>query len=118
VKVWDFVFYITFGMAITFSVNLAGVLLIFSTLVIPAVIAFLYTTRLWPALLIAWASGTVAIVGGLAVSFAWDITTGPLLVVSFGVVLIAAVLIRPLVRGRLPATSTREAELAQMNVEI
>jgi zinc/manganese transport system permease protein len=118
VKVWDFIFYITFGMAITFSVNLAGVLLIFSTLVIPAVIAFLYTTRLWPALLLAWASGTVAIVGGLAVSFTWDITTGPLLVVSFGVVLIAAVLIRPLVRGRLPATSTREAELAQMNVEI
>jgi zinc/manganese transport system permease protein len=39
VKLWDFIFYITFGMAITFSVNLAGVLLFFSSLVSPGVMA-------------------------------------------------------------------------------
>jgi zinc/manganese transport system permease protein len=112
VKLWDFIFYITFGMAITFSVNLAGVLLIFSTLVIPAVIAFLYTSRLGPALVIAWISGAIAVVGGVAVSFAWDITTGPLLVVSFGVVLIVAVAIRPLLRGRVLHGTPPDAELA------
>jgi ABC-type Mn2+/Zn2+ transport system permease subunit len=108
VKLWDFIFYITFGMAITFSVNLAGVLLIFSTLVIPAVIAFLYTSRLRPALLLAWLSGAVAIVGGVAVSFAWDITTGPLLVVSFGVVLIIAILLKPILRRRVTTDGVDE----------
>jgi ABC-type Mn2+/Zn2+ transport system permease subunit len=97
VRLWDFVFYLTFGIAVTFAVNMAGVLLIFSTLVIPAVIAFLYTRLLGPALVIAWVSGTIAIAAGIGVSFAFDITTGPLLVVSFGVVLILALLIRPFV---------------------
>jgi zinc/manganese transport system permease protein len=98
VRLWDFIFYLSFGVAITFSVNLAGVLLIFSTLVIPAVIAFLFTDRFSTALLIAWLSGAIAIVGGLAISFIWDITTGPLLVCAFGAVLVLAVLVRPLLR--------------------
>jgi zinc/manganese transport system permease protein len=98
VRLWDFVFYVTFGVVITFSVNLAGVLLIFSTLVIPAVIAFLYTTRLMPALILAWATGAIAIISGVAISFAWDITTGPLLVCAFGAVLIVATILRPFLR--------------------
>ena len=100
VKLWDFVFYLTFGIVITFSVGLAGVLLIFSTLVIPAVIAFLYTDRFLPALLIAWATGAMAVVGGISASFVWDITTGPLLVCTFGVVLVVAALLRPLLKPR------------------
>lgn len=98
VKLWDFVFYLTFGVAITFSVGLAGVLLIFSTLVIPAVIAFLYTDRFGPALLIAWGTGAVAVIAGISASFVWDITTGPLLVCTFGLVLVIAALLRPLIR--------------------
>ncbi len=96
VRLWDFIFYLSFGLAVTFSVTLAGVLMIFSTLVIPAVIAFLYTHRFSHALVLAWAAGAVAIAGGLIVSFVWDLTTGPLLVVSFGVVLALAAVIRPL----------------------
>jgi zinc/manganese transport system permease protein len=109
VKLWDFIFYVTFGMAVTFSVNQAGVLLIFSTLVIPAVIAFLFTSRFGVALVIAWASGTVALVGGLLVSFVWDLTTGPLLVVAFGVVLIAAVIVRAVI-GRAPVRTAPRHE--------
>jgi len=98
VRLWDFIFYLTFGIAITFSVELAGVLLIFSTLVIPAVVAFLYTDRLLPALLIAWGTGIVAIFSGITASFVWDVTTGPLLVCTFGLVLVIAALLRPLLR--------------------
>jgi zinc/manganese transport system permease protein len=103
VRLWDFIFYMSFGVAITFSVNVAGVLLIFSTLVIPAVIAYMYTTKFMPALLIAWLAGAIAIASGVAVSFVWDITTGPLLVVAFGIVLILAVLLKPLIGRRTPA---------------
>ena len=102
-RLWDFVFYLTFGVAVAFSVSLAGVLLIFSTLVIPATVAFLFTHRFAPALLIAWASGVLALVLGLTASFAWDLTTGPVLVLAFGVVLGLAALARPLlVRERAP----------------
>lgn len=95
---WDFLFYATFGVVITFSVAVAGVLVVFSTLVIPGVIAFLYTNRFLSALLLAWSAGTVAIVVGLGISFWGDLSTGPVLVCSFGGVLLLAALLRPLLR--------------------
>ena len=91
---WDFVFYSTFGVTITASVHIAGVLMVFSVLVIPAVIAFFYTRSFSRALLIAWGSGTAAIVLGLALSFSLDVTTGPVLVVCFGAVLLFAMTFR------------------------
>jgi zinc/manganese transport system permease protein len=93
-RLWDFVFYGTFGIAITSSVQIAGVLMVFSVLVIPAVVAFFYARRFRSALLLAWGSGTVAIVAGLGASFVWDITTGPILVVSFGAILLLALVFR------------------------
>lgn len=109
-RVWDFVFYLTFGVAITFSVNVAGVLLIFSTLVIPATIAFLFVDRFGAALGLAWATGAVAVVGGLVVSFAWDMVTGPVLVCSFGLTLVLAAIVRGLlaVRSGEPADPVAE----------
>jgi zinc/manganese transport system permease protein len=99
VRLWDFLFYLSFGIVISFSVEVAGVLMVFSTLVIPAVVAFFFTDRIRPALLIAWGSGTLAIVGGIGASFYWDLATGPLLVCAFGVVFLLAALLRPLVGG-------------------
>ena len=94
-RLWDFVFYATFGVVITSSVQIAGVLMVFSVLVIPAVIAFFFTRSFARALLLAWGSGTVAIVAGLAISFSADVTTGPVLVVCFGAILGVALLLRP-----------------------
>ena len=39
-RAWDFLFYVLFGIVISFSVPVAGVLMVFSSLVIPAVVAF------------------------------------------------------------------------------
>lgn len=111
-RFWDFVFFATFGVAITSSVQIAGVLMVFSVLVIPAVIAFLFTRSFARALAIAWASGTVAIVIGLAVSFAFDITTGPVLVVSFGTVLGVALALRPRFGVRVADREERGLEVA------
>ncbi len=93
-RLWDFVFYSTFGITITSSVQIAGVLMVFSVLVIPAVVAFFYTRTFVRALLVAWATGTLAIVVGLGFSFTFDVTTGPVLVCSFGVVLVIARIFR------------------------
>ena len=96
IRLWDFIFYLTFGIVIAFSVEVAGVLMVFSALVIPAVIAFLYTHRFGAALMVAWLAGAIAVIGGIGTSFYWDLPTGPLLVVSFGVVLVLAAILRPL----------------------
>ncbi|HEX6940433.1 MAG TPA: metal ABC transporter permease [Longimicrobiales bacterium] len=107
VRLWDFIFYLTFGIAISFSVNAAGVLMIFSTLVIPATIAFLFVERFGAALALAWLAGAVAVVGGLVVSFSFDVATGPVLVCAFGAALVVAGVVRAL---RPPATRRRLVE--------
>ena len=94
VRLWDFLFYMSFGIVISYSVEIAGVLMVFSALVIPGAVAFLFTSRFGRALLLAWAAGAVAIVGGIGASFYWDVATGPLLVCAFGVVLIFAAIMR------------------------
>lgn len=97
IKLWDFLFYVSFGVVISFSVELAGVLMVFSALVIPGVVAFLFTNRFLAALLIAWSTGALAIVGGIGASFYWDLATGPLLVCAFGILLVAAAIVRKIV---------------------
>ncbi len=101
---WDFLFYLLFGFTVTFSVPIAGVLLVFSFLVVPAVIAFLYSERPVAMMLIAWSSGMMACTAGLAVSWALDLPTGPLIVCSFGMVLILAGVARRL-RGLRPGAA-------------
>ena len=93
-RLWDFLFYVPLGVVIAFSVNVAGVLMVFSALVIPAVVAFLFTNRFGTALRIAWGAGAVAIVGGIGASFYWDLATGPLLVCAFGLVVVVAGVVR------------------------
>jgi zinc/manganese transport system permease protein len=87
---WDFVFYALFGLVVTSSVAIAGVLVVFSFLVIPAVIAFLFTERPSTLLALAWSVGTLATVLGLLVSYVADLPTGPLVVCSFALALIVA----------------------------
>ena len=93
-RMWDFLFYVSFGVVIAFSVNVAGVLMVFSALVIPGVVAFLFTNRFGTALRIAWGAGAVAIIGGIGASFYWDLATGPLLVCAFGLLVVVAAVVR------------------------
>ncbi len=102
---WDFLFYALFGVVVTSSVAIAGVLVVFSFLVIPAVIAFLFTSTPGKLITIAWTSGTLATVLGLYASYKTDLPTGPVVVCTFALVLIAAFV----VRGALTA-SGRMAE--------
>jgi zinc/manganese transport system permease protein len=93
VRFWDFIFYMTFAFVITSSVAIAGVLLVFSFLVIPAVIATLFAERISIRLAIGWSVGIAACLVGLVSSYRLDMPTGPTLVASLGVALILAALI-------------------------
>jgi zinc/manganese transport system permease protein len=97
---WDFVFYALFGLVVTSSVAVAGVLLVFSFLIMPAAIGWLYSGRADRALVIGWLAGVLASGLGLAASYAWDLPTGAAMVCMFGAVLALAALAKPLVLAR------------------
>jgi zinc/manganese transport system permease protein len=86
----EFFFYAAFGLVVTSSVALAGVLLVFAFLIIPAAIGVLHAQRFGSQLLIAWAAGTATAVFGLAVSYAGDFSTGATLVCAYGFALAVA----------------------------
>jgi zinc/manganese transport system permease protein len=97
--VWDFLFYLSFGLAVTSSVAAAGVLLVFCFLIIPAVIGALFSTRIGVQLAIGWCVGTVASAAGLAGAFVLDLPTGAALVVAFALALVGCGLAKHLAAG-------------------
>jgi|KBSSwiStaDraftv2_1062776.scaffolds.fasta_scaffold05442_2 zinc/manganese transport system permease protein len=82
--VWicDFAFYLSFAIVVTSSVTTAGVLLVFSLLIVPAVIGSIFSGKLSVVLLIAWSVGIVASAVGLAGSYALDLPTGAAMVTA------------------------------------
>lgn len=81
---WDVVFYGSFALVVTSSVRIAGVLLVFSYLIVPAAIAGLFTLTVRARLFIAWALGAALSAAGLYASWTWDLPTGPAIVAAFG----------------------------------
>jgi zinc/manganese transport system permease protein len=96
---WEFVFYASFGVVVTSSVAIAGVLLVFSFLIIPAAIGVMFASSLPRQLAIGWIVGTLTSAAGLAASFAFDLPTGAAMVCAFGGALAMAGLLYPLLRG-------------------
>jgi len=90
IRWWDFWFYLSFGIVITLSVPIGGVLMVFTFLVVPAAIAFLFTRDLRRLAYLAWGSGALASFLGIWLSYRWDLPTGPLIVCVFGALLAIA----------------------------
>lgn len=105
VHLWDFLFYVSFGLVITVAVEVAGVLMVFAYLVAPAIVAIASSLRWAPRLAIAWTVGLVASAAGLLASYRWDFPSGPAVVCTLGAVLVLFGLARLL-------PSRREARVA------
>jgi zinc/manganese transport system permease protein len=84
VFLWDVLFYGSFALVVTSSVRIAGVLLVFAYLIVPAAIAGLFAAELPKRLLLAWGVGLVVTAVGLYASWLWDVPTGPAIVTTFG----------------------------------
>ncbi len=91
---WDFLFFTTQGIITVLIVPIAGVLLAYAFLMIPAAIAALFTKRWGPAVLLGWTVGFIACVTGLGVSYHWGFPYGPTLVLSLGAAFLFAIAIR------------------------
>ena len=93
-KLWDFLLFTTQGIITVLIVPIAGVLLAYAFLMIPAAIAAMFTRKWVGAVIIGWTAGFVACVMGLCSSYFFDLPYGPSLVLCLGVFFIAAIVVR------------------------
>ena len=100
VRAWDFLFYATFGLVVTSSVRVAGVLLVFSYLIVPALAGIALGGGTRARLLIGWAFGAVVSTLGMLASALLDLPTGATVVCAFG---LALLVLWACARGRRPA---------------
>ena len=106
VRLWDFLFYLSFGVVITSAVQIAGVLLVFCYLVAPSVFAVMFFDDLRRRLLTGWAMATLVSVVGLY--FSYDRPSGPTIMVCFAIALILGM------AGRAIAVSPRRGRALAM----
>ncbi|MBI1846281.1 MAG: metal ABC transporter permease [Candidatus Rokubacteria bacterium] len=88
VRAWDFLFYASFGVVVTSSVRIAGVLLVFSYLIVPALFGVMLGGGIARKLIAGWSFGTLVSVVGMVASAAFDLPTGATVVCAFGGTLI------------------------------
>lgn len=91
---WDFLFFATQGIITVMIVPIAGVLLAYSFLMIPAAIAGMFSRRWISAVAIGWCAGMAACLAGLVASYQWNLPYGPALVLALGFFFLIAVVIR------------------------
>lgn len=104
VRFWDFLFYASFGVVVTRSVAIAGVLLVFCYLIVPSVGGMLFSARIGPRLAIGWIMAAFVSALGMYLSVLFDLPTGATIVCTFGLVLVLMGIARPLLfRGRKQA---------------
>lgn len=89
---WDFVFYMLLGIVITLAVQIAGIVVVFAYLIIPATISALLSSRWGIRILIGWAATAVASVAGLLFAYYLDFSIGPAIALFLGGELIIAAL--------------------------
>jgi len=94
VRWWDFLFYATFGLVVTSSVEVAGVLLVFSFLIVPAICGALLAKSTIRRLTISWCAGVLTCLVGIMLSYIFDLPTGATIVCTFGVTLVFCVVLR------------------------
>ncbi|HEX7878213.1 MAG TPA: iron chelate uptake ABC transporter family permease subunit [Candidatus Eisenbacteria bacterium] len=88
VRVWDFLFYAAFALVVVSFVRVAGVLLTFAYLIVPAVCAVMLASGWRRRLLIGWAIAATASLLGLWASYSLDLPTGAAIVCACGLLLI------------------------------
>lgn len=105
---WDLAFYMSFGLVITLSVHVAGVLLVFCFLIIPSVFAAMFAESVGARLAIAWGLGSVVSFLGFAIAYlsryvftsTEGLPSGPTIVATFGVALLLAFVVKAFSRRK------------------
>jgi zinc/manganese transport system permease protein len=103
---WDFLFYALVGVVITTAVRIAGVVVVFTFLIIPATLSAVFASGWAGRLAIAWVGGAVSAALGLLFAARYDFSVGPAIALFLGAVLIVVGLLRSLRVARMPTVVT------------
>jgi ABC-type Mn2+/Zn2+ transport system permease subunit len=112
VILWDFVFYSLVGLVISVAVRLAGLVLVFGFLIMPAVASAVFTSRRGAGLVLTWAIGAAASVGGLLFADRLDFSVGPSVALFLGAFLAVSALVGRLVVRAEESASGSEPEVS------
>lgn len=93
-KLWDFLFYFSFGIVIVEAVNVGGILTIFAFLIIPASISALFATNWTTRVIIGLTVGGIATIFGLYLSWVMDIPSSPAIILFLGFCLLLALILK------------------------
>ena len=99
-RFWDFLLFTTQGIITVLIVPIAGVLLAYAFLMIPAAIAAMFTKKWVGAVIIGWSAGFAACLIGLCSSYFFNMPYGPTLVLFLGLVFMCAAVLRIVLRRK------------------
>lgn len=101
VRLWDFLFYAAFAIVVVFFVRVAGVLLTFAYLIVPAVCSVMLAKSWRSRLLVGWGIAAASSLVGLYASFAMDLPTGAAIVCACGLALAIVTIAVSVKKGEL-----------------
>src|SRR5262249_53117587 len=108
VRLWDFLFYLSFALVITRSVQVAGVLLVFCYLIAPAVFAVMFADRVRTRIVISWVVGILR--SGVGLLLSYNRPSGPTIIGIFALFLMLGAIVRYVMtaphRGRALVTAS------------
>lgn len=90
----EFLFFATFALVLVKSVRMAGILQVFSFLVIPALIGRLYSMKPFMILMIGWIAGVFITIAGIALSYKLDAPTAPVIVAGLALTFFVLLIIK------------------------
>jgi zinc/manganese transport system permease protein len=96
---WEFLFFLSFAIVLVSSVRMAGILQVFSFLVIPALIGRLYTGKRSMVIVTGWLLGLAASILGIALSYWFDLPTAPLIVAALSCLFFVTLVIKAMIKA-------------------
>ncbi len=99
-RLWDFLFYFTFGIVIVEAVSIGGILTVFAFLIIPASTSALFTTRWTQRISIGLLIGSISTVLGLYLSWVMDIPCSPAIILFLGLSLFLSILMKTFLKTK------------------
>ena len=117
VRLWDFLFYSAFAVIVVSFVRVAGVLLTFAYLIVPAVCAVMLAEGWMRRLIIGWGITATASLVGLFASYQLDLPTGAAVVCACGLALIIVSIIASTRRRRVVAVEASGAVIGNVDVD-
>ncbi len=100
----EFLFFASFAVVLVKSVKMAGILQVFSFLVIPALIGRLFSLKPLAVLLIGWFAGVLITIAGLTLSYRMDLPTAPVIVAGLATTFFVLLAVRAFLQSRALAS--------------